>query len=207
MSKLMEQFILNFNTGDIWVGFLALAIFYILKKEPFKIITHFSERKIKDIEQAKSLLESDKLSKDINSLIREHLENYAFRKYCGINANKEKRQTLIKFHQKYKSIIGWHDLRRASAYLGTDDSEIKVNLRWYNHLNRWVVTGLSYFIGGYSLIIIILAVLTKYNDQVQFIAFTFLSVMLLFSALFFSSINWPYHSAVKISSCVKNSNK
>jgi hypothetical protein len=203
----MEQFILNFNAGDIWVGFLALAIFYILKKEPFKVFTHLSERKIKDIEQAKALLESDKLSNDINSLIREHLENYAFKKYCGINANKEKRQTLIKFHKKHKSKIGWHDLRRAYAYLGSDDSKIDINLRWYNHLNRWFVTGLSYLIGAYALLIIILAFLTKYNDQMQFFAFTFLSVMLLFSALIFSSMNFPYHSAVKINKCVKNYNK
>lgn len=203
MNNLMEQFILNFNAGNIWVGFLALAIFYILKKQPFKVYTHLFERKIKDIEQAQALLQSDKLSNEINSLIQDHLENYAFKKYCGINANKQKRLTLIEFHTKHKSKIGWHDLRRAYPYLVFDKSTIDINLQWFNHLSRWFVTLFSYLIAAYSLLIIIIAFLTKYNDQMQFFAFTFLSVILLFSALIFSSINFPYHSAVKINNCLK----
>lgn len=106
MNKLIEQFVANLSAGDIWAGFLMLAIFYILKKEPFKVFTHFNDQKIKDIDQAKSLLESEKLGEESNELLREHLENYAFKKYYGINANKDMRSALLKFYQKHQNTVG-----------------------------------------------------------------------------------------------------
>jgi len=201
VNKLIEQFIVNLSVGDIWVGFLMLAIFYVLKKEPFKVFTHFSEQKNRDIEQAKSLLESEKLGKDSNELLREHLENYAFKKFYGINANKEMRASLLKFYQKHQRQVGWHDLRRAYSYIKPNEPSIKVELSIGDHIGRWAVTGLSWIIGLYALLIIVLAFISKAENQIQFVALTALSVALLFAAMLFSSMNWPYHSALKIRNC------
>ncbi len=197
----MEQFVANLNAGDIWAGFLMLAIFYVLKKEPFKVFTHFNDQKIRDIDQAKSLLESEKLGKESNELLREYLENYAFKKYYGINANKDMRAALLKFYQKHQSIVGWHDLRRAYSYIKSDGSSIKVTLSLGSHIGRWTVTTLSWFIGLYALLIIVIAFISKTDNQVQFFAFTFLAMALLVAAMLFSSMNWPYHSAIKIRDC------
>lgn len=201
MNKLIEHFIANLSTGDIWAGFVMLAIFYVLKKEPFKIFAHFNDQKNKDIDQARSLLESEKLGKESNELLREHLESYAFKKFYGINANKEMRAALLKFYQKHQSTIGWHDLNRAYSYIKPDGSSIKVELSLGSHVGRWAVTGLSWFIGLYAILIIILAFLSKADNQIQFFALTSLSVALLVAAMLFSSMNWPYHSAVKIRDC------
>ena len=203
MGKLIEQFIVNLNAGDIWVGFLMLAVFYVLKKEPFKILTHFNEQKIKDIDQAKSLLESNILGKEANELLREHLEYYSVKKYYGISADKSMRIALLKFHNKYSKEIGWHDLKRSYPYIKPDGSSIKIELSWGSHVGRWAVTGLSYFIGLYSILIIILAFLSKTDNQLHFFSLTFLSIILLVTAVLFSTINWPYFSAVKIKDCVK----
>lgn len=206
MNKLIEEFVANLSTGDVWVGFLMLAIFYILKKEPFKVFSHFSEQKIKDIDQAKALLESEKLGKESNELLKEHLEHYTFRKFYGISANTTMRSALLKFYQKHQDVIGWNDLRRAFPFTRLCGSSIKVEISWYNHISRWSVTLLSWFMGLYSLLIITVTFLSKTENQLQFFALTALSTFLLVTALFFSSLNWPYHSAVKIHACNKSSN-
>jgi len=201
VNKLIEQFIANLSAGDIWTGFLMLAIFYVLKKEPFKIFTHFNDQKIRDIDQAKSLLESEKLGKESNELLREHLESYAFKRYYGITANRDMRTALLKFYQKHQNTVGWHDLKRADSYIKPDGSSIKVVLSLGSHIGRWAVTSLSWFIGLYALLIIVIAFISKTDNQVQFFALTFLSVALLVAAMLFSSMNWPYYSAIKIRDC------
>lgn len=206
MNKLIDEFVTNLGAGDIWVGFLMLAIFYILKKEPFKVFTYFSEQKSKDIDQAKALLESEKLCKESNELLREHLEHYTFHKYYGISANKDMRSALLKFYQKHQDVIGWHDLRRAFPYTRPCGTSIKVKISWYNHLSRWSVTLLSWFMGLYSILIIAVTFISKTDNGLQFFALTGLSVFLLITALFFSTLNWPYHSAIKIQACSESSN-
>lgn len=198
MTPLIEEFIKNLNTGDIWLGFLVLAVFYVLKKEPFKVFTHFSEQKNKDIEQARILLESERLTKESNKLLREHIETYAFKKYYGIHANREMRIALLNFHQKYQNDIGWYDLKRAFPYINLNGSKVAITLTWQNHLGRFLVTGLSWFIGLYSGLIMVLAFLARNESPTQFTLLTFLSLILLGAAMFFSSINLPYHSANKI---------
>lgn len=205
MNILIEQFISNLSTGDVWIGFLMLAIFYALKKEPLKVFAHFNQRKTKDIDQAKALLESDKLGKEANELLREYLEHYSFKRFYGINANRDMRSALLKFYQNFQGKFGWQELKSAYPYMKLDGSIIKIRLHWTSHLWRWVVTCLSWFIGLYSLLIIVLVVFTKTDSKIQFFALTFLSVALLVTAMLFSSINWPYHSAIKIQGLIEGS--
>lgn len=199
MGELIQGFIDNLNAGDVWYGFLMLAVFYILKKEPFKVFAHFSEKKDNDLSQAQSLLASDKLSNDTDELLREHVEREVFSKYYGIRAGKEMRAAMLKCFKKNENEIGWHDLRRAYPYIKLDERVLKVSLRWWDHVMRWLVTGLSWLMGAYAILVLVVAVVSRAEDQLQFFGLTIMAIFLLALAVFFSTLNWPFHSARKIS--------
>lgn len=199
MEELLKYFTTNVTGGKIWVAFLFLAVYYTLKKEPFKIFAHFSEKKEKEHDLAKTLLDSQKLGKEANEFLREHLERHAFRKYYEINADAEMREALIKFHRKHQRKIGWHDIRRAYPYITLSGSKVSAKLKWHDHLMRWLVTSLCYLVGAYSLFVIIYAVFTRSaNDTLSFLGLTLAALLLLLTAVIFSSLNWPYHSTRKI---------
>ncbi len=201
MNKLIDHLIESVNLGNIWVGFIMLAIIYVLKKEPFKIFAHFSERKSKDIDQALNLLESEKLTKESNELIKEYIEKYTFKKYYGIYANKEMRSALLKFYQKHQNDISWYDLKIAYSLYKLDGSKIKIILNWKNHLGRWSVTILSWFVSLFALLVIVIAFFTYTENQLKFVGLTFSSLLLFVGALLFSSLNESYHSVKKINAC------
>lgn len=201
MRKLIDEFALGLVAGDVWVGFIMLVFFYIIRKEPFKIFTYFNEQKSKDIEQAKSLLESKRLGKDSNELIRDHLERYFFNKYYGINTDKKMRVALLEFYKKYQGAVRWHDLKRAYTYIRLDGSIVTIKLSFFSRFGSWVVNALSCLVGLYALLIIVLAVLYKMDEQVEFFILTFMSIGLLVAALLFSTMNWPYYSAIKMRDC------
>lgn len=199
MNKLIEQFIVNWGTGGVWVCFLMLVIFYILKKEPSKFFAQINEQRSKNIDQAKNLLECEKLSKESNQLIQEYIENYAFKKYYyGINANKKMRDALRKFYQKHQADIEWYELKRAYPYIRRKGSRIKVKLTRRDRLSRISTIVISWFIGMYSLLVFTVAVLYKSKNIQDFFSFTLMAFVLFVAALFYSTINWPYQSAIKI---------
>lgn len=205
MEALVQFFTTNVTTDKVWIAFLFLAIYYILKKEPFKVFAHFSDRRDKEHELAKSLLESEKLGKDANEFLREHLERTAFRKYYGINADHEMRAALIKFHKKHQRELGWHDLRRSYPKINLVDQKITANLSWIDHILRWFVSGLCYCIGAYAIFVIAVAIFSLSQlDRGKFFGLTFGALVLLMSAVFFSSLNWAYHSTCHVIHLAKN---
>jgi len=147
MDSLLQYFTNTIGTDKIWVGFLLLAIYYILKKEPFKIFAHFSDRKDKEHELAKALLESGKLGKEANDFLREHLEKIAFHRYYGIYADSDMRSALVKFQKKHQRQLSWHDLRRAYPNIKLVGTRITARLKWHDHALRWLATSLCYMIG------------------------------------------------------------
>ena len=124
MEKIIELSLQNLNTGNLWVAFLALAIFYILKKEPFKIYEYLSQKRDNEHNFAKELLESEKLTKEGNDFLREHLERSAFKRYYGINADNEMRSALIKFHKK-DTIVKTKKIVEKPA-INIEDERIKI---------------------------------------------------------------------------------
>ena len=198
MDKLLYQFVENLSVGDLWYGFLMLGVFYILKKEPFKILAHFSEKKTKDLSQAHELLETGKLSKDANSLLQEHIEQELFAKYYGIRAGKDMRSALLKFYSKNQSKIGWQDLRRAYPSIYLDGTKVKAKIKWWEHPMRWFVTFTSWGVGVYATVVVVAAAVSRPENQLQFFGLSIMAILLLALALFFSTLNWPYHSARKV---------
>lgn len=199
----MEEFVKYFTTdvtgGKVWIAFLSLAVYYILRKEPFKIFSYFSEKKEKEHDFARLLLDSQRLGKEANEFLREHLEKHAFRKYYEISADAEMREALIKFHKKNQRKIGWHDLRRAYPNIILTGSTVSVRLSLIDHVLRWAVTILCYIVSAYALFVILYAVVTMSSGRfVDFIALSIGALVLLVITLFFSSLNWPYHSTRRI---------
>ena len=74
MDELIKYFTTNLTGDKVWLGLACLVIFYIIKKEPLKVIAHFSEKRIKELEFAKVLLDSKTLGDEANQFIKEHLE-------------------------------------------------------------------------------------------------------------------------------------
>jgi len=195
METLVQYFTNNIGTDKIWTAFLLLAIYYILKKEPFKVFAHFSDKREKELELAKALLESEKLSKEANEFLREHLEKTAFRRYYGIHADSEMRSALLKFYKQYQRQIGWYDLRRSYTNIKLDGAKITAHLSWFDHALRWMVTGMCYMIGAYALFVMVYTILVVGTaNKAQFFALTAAALVLLLATVFFSSMNWAYHS-------------
>jgi len=199
METLVQYFTNNIGTDKIWTAFLLLAIYYILKKEPFKVFAHFSEKKGKEHELAKALLESEKLGKEANEFLREHLEKMAFHKYYGIHADHEMRSALLKFYKKHQRKLGWHDLRRSYANIKLEGTKVTAHLSWFDHALRWMVTGMCFVIGAYALFVMVYAILIVGTaNRVQFFTLTAAALVLLLTTMFFSSMNWAYHSTRRV---------
>jgi len=207
MEKLIDFFIVNFNTEKIWIAFLCLAIYYVFKKEPFKIFAHYSEKKEREHELALSLIESEKLGKDANEFLREHLEQAAFLRYYRINAYSEMRSALFKFQKKHQKTISWRNLRLAYPNIGLNGPKLSATLKWYDHFFRWLVTVLSFLVGSYAVLVIVLAIAYKADDPKQLFVLTIAAFVLLVAALLFSSQNWPYHSTRKIIAEIESDEK
>ncbi|QRY82257.1 hypothetical protein JVX91_14525 [Pseudomonas sp. PDNC002] len=201
LDRILEEFIKTLNAGNIWAAFIFLAIVYLLKKEPFKIYTHISEKKDKDISLTKDLLASPEISKETKEALRELIAEYAFKKIYGITANKERREKLLSFYNKHQENIGWHDLRRAAPYTKIENGGLKFKISAWDIIGRIIISTISLLIGSYAAIVAAIAFYafaSKEMNPLTFFALSTLSVVLLFGALAFSSINWPYHSAKKL---------
>lgn len=199
MESLVYFFMSNIGTDKVWTAFLLLAVYYIFKKEPFKVFAHFSEKKEKEHELAKALLELDKLGKEANDFLREHLERVAFHKYYGINADSEMRTALLRFHKKNQRNIGWHNLRRAYPNIQLAETKITAHLSLLSHLFRWLVTVMCWLTSAYALFVMghtILAAET--TSKSQFFSLTGAALILLLATTFFSTLNWEYHSTCKV---------
>lgn len=151
MEQLLQAFIGSFDKG-IWTGFVALAVYLLLKKEPFKLVTYYNDRRDKKHDFVRSLLESGKLSDEANAVICDQLENAVFRRCFGINADAHMRSALIALHDQHQATVSWVHIRRAYPYLRLIGGCIGVELRWYDKLLRYVVVVMSLFCGAYSML-------------------------------------------------------
>lgn len=195
MEKLVEYFVSNATTDKMWIGFLALAIYYVLKKEPFKVFEHFSQRREKEHVLAKELLESGKLTKEANEFLREHLEHYAFKRYYGISADSEMRNALVKFQRKHQRELAWSQLRRAYPNIELVGSKVVAKLGLVDYASRWSVSILCWLVGAYALLVIALAAYgAAKGSTIQFVGLTGVALLLLFASVLFSSLNLPYHN-------------
>lgn len=199
MEKLAEFFVENATTDKVWLAFLILAIYYILKKEPFKVFEYFSQRRAKEHTLAKELIESGKLTKEANEFLRDHLEHYAFKRYYGVSADAEMRNALLKFQRKHQREISWSQVRPAYPNIKLIEGNIEAHLEPLDHLSRWSVSVLCWLTGGYAGFVLLVAIYSALQGNgLQFLGLAVVALLLLLAAVLFSSLNWSYHNTRKV---------
>jgi len=183
---------------------LILIVVFLLKKEPFKILTHYEEKKNKDIDQLLNSIKIDEISSESKEFLKDKLEYYFFKKYQGVSANRSMRKNLIEFYQTHEGEISWHDLRIAFPYMNLDKGKIKINIKTQSILGRWLVSILSWLIGIYSVSIMLIAAYFEFTKQDGSFKLSAFALITLAAALGFSALNWPYHSAQKIKTLISS---
>lgn len=178
-----------------------------MHKEPLKFVEYLSERKDGEHLLAKDLLESGKLTTDANQFLREHLERYAFKRYYGMVASAEMRSALLTFHAKHQRKVSLAQIRRAYPNIQlVGSSQITAKLDRFDHVSRWMVTGLCWLTALYAIFVMVTAALSmQSSSRMQFLTITIASLVLLFIAVMFSTLNWPYHNTRTIINLAKSS--
>lgn len=192
------------NPGAIlWVAIIILA-FYFLKKQPFDMVSYYLDRKDKHYNMAIELLDSEKLSKDDRELLTEALGNGVFYKYFKINANATMRSCLLRLSQEHSETLNWTIIKRAYPYLSPSNGSIVVKFDFYDHINKWLCKFATYIIIIYATLIILFGLFQyEHLGQLRFFSLTGVSLLLISAAALFSSLNFPYQSAIKIKRCIE----
>lgn len=198
MDKLIDEFIKYVSTGNIWAGFLLLAVFYVLKKEPLKVIQFYSERRQKQDQYILELLKIEKIDTETQRLLQTYLAKTAFYRCYGISVDEEMREALIAFKSKYKDKITWREIRRAIINLSAKDKEIQATLKLGDHLYRWVVISVSWCFGAASLFAMLSAIYVGNSNNAEFFKLTLAAFLLFIAVLYFSTLNWQYDCTKKI---------
>ena len=210
MEALVQHFVNNISAGNIWTAVLFLAIFYILKKEPLGTFFNYLDRKEKGNEFAKALLESKILSGDANEFLREHLEKTAFHRFYGIRADPEMRRALLKFYENHQHQLDWNDLRRAYPSIKLIDTTIIAKLGLFDHILGWVIIVICCLTGAYASFVMLYAMYAimavSTTNKSQFFGLIAAAFALLLATIFFSSMNWAYHSTRRIISASAKNN-
>jgi len=96
-------------------------------------------------------------------------------------------------------ITGGTSLRRSYPNIRLVGTKVTAQLRWFDHMLRWMVTGMCYVIGAYALFVMAYAIFVVGTaNKVQFFALTAAALVLLLATMFFSSMNWAYHSTRRV---------
>jgi hypothetical protein len=195
------------NLGGLSIGLIAVILFYIFKKEPFKIFAYFKDRKDKKLEQSLSFVESEHISDDAKALIKESLEHTIYKRYAGVGTDTTTRLILYAFNSKFEHKLKRDDIKRAYRHMLFDNGEVNIELSKLNHVMRWVVTIYSNFIIFLGLALLIASIFEKQNDLPVLFTFILLGIIAMFSGLMVSSANWPYHSAKKLQKLISDANE
>ena len=202
MNNLAESFI---SAENIWIGVLILLTPYLLKTDLIKVFSFFIDKKYKETNQIKSLLESDLIGSEMTLLLKEHLRKSIFKKYYGINANQDMRHRLYEFQAKNSKKINWDDLSKAYRYVQKDGESLKIVFTRLDKIERWYVRLVSYLIGLLGLLLIsrlFLNLLFEDSSTEQIVTISLLSLGLIFVAMLFNMLNLPFKSAMKIRNCM-----
>ena len=94
MDALVKYLTDNSGKG-LWVNFVILTVYLILKKELFHLIAYYTDRRDKHYDFAQSLLGNQRFALKENKFLCEILEGAAFYKYNRICAETRMRSGLI----------------------------------------------------------------------------------------------------------------
>lgn len=201
--KFLTEHATPYSITTIYVLAAFNCISFVLKPELLKIFIFFFERKDKEHELAKALLESKILSPESRKFLREHLERLAFKKYRGIDTDDEMRTALLAFYEKNKRFVTWQEIKQAFPKISLVNCRISAHLTKGDHVYKWFNTVLGYASLISCVVFAVLAIytliITKDTQGSLRLAIEFLSMFI--SAVVFGSQNWSYYSTRKIIQC------
>lgn len=187
-------------------GFFASVVLIWVGIKVWQWFARSSVRLKRDRQQritlAQQILRREEGSCEFRSFLQEQIEQEMFQRFCGIAAGPDMRAALNDFYRKHQNKIGWHDLTRAISYI-TLDEQSALKVRKPAKAGYWFVNLLVF------LILLIAAVTFSggiyagiSSSSVSFFMLLVVVILMMFGGLLFSSLNWPYQSALKIRKCI-----
>tara|TARA_B100000700_G_scaffold161345_1_gene178640 strand:+ start:6202 stop:6888 length:687 start_codon:yes stop_codon:yes gene_type:complete len=201
MVKLEEWILGLSNPQGVWIFLAFLLGAIIMKKQPTQLLLQLQERKMRDIAQAKELLECAALSDEAHKLLKDYIETYSFKKFYGIMATSYERKKLMVLAETHEKEITWVMIRRAfqNRYLVIEDDELTVKLNRFDWASSKASSFFGYVVGIFSVLqLLVLSGSSQDYSLIEFIARVIFATSVFLSAFFFKSLTWPYKNALVI---------
>jgi len=138
-----------------------------------KILNLFDQVKIRKVNYLSSLYENKHLYENTKEMIKEEINNAAFKSAIGIRVETTLRKQLTELHNKDKHTFTWKRLRMSINCLDHETDEIKVKIGWFEKLNLFTsFIGLVCVITMYILNSIMLVFKHDLEAYINFFVYT-----------------------------------
>lgn len=129
----MVQYLLEYaDKANILIPILFVIVVAIYAK---KILNLFDQLKLRKMNYLSSLYENKHLYENTKEMIKEEINNAAFKSAIGIRVETTLRKQLIELHNKDKNTFKWKRLRMSMNYLDYDADNIRVTIGWFENIN------------------------------------------------------------------------
>lgn len=202
------------NVGDLPLGILVPFIFAIIL---FKAISNLNISELAhtyEMMRRRNIVElverlNDKSENDDSYMpLKEKIEAYDFKLATGIYTSEARRRNLIELHNMNPKINTWERINSAMKFMDDDDS-----IRDFTKLDV-LEKKLFKLLGHLCEVLAVISLLftgllgvfisdTNYQELI-WLGYT---IIFAFSGVFFHRQNWPYISAEKIKTVMKNTMK
>lgn len=189
---------INLAFGVVLAAVFLVPLYKLVRDE----MVRFRSQKLQDSEFALKLLQSNILDRADSENAKETLQRELFNQNHKINAGPEQREALSRFYTRHQNSIGWHDLQRAWPRICVEDRKLTLELSFWNKCGAYIVRILVGLVALYAAVLLLLAMFSIFHNKPGAILILVLALLLFLAAAIFSTLNWPYQSALKIRKCI-----
>ena len=201
-------FVNEIITGHYFDAVVAatFAIVAWIGKHAFDLYKHLAEQKSKNFDVAKTFIDSPIPTNGEKEALKEILRVQLFQKYCGLYIEDHQfRQLLIQLKANHP-IISWLDLKRAFKYLVRNDAEeFSIHFSIFNKMGIGFVFLVSGLYLSFGCLSILTAIIFHFGNNPIYNGLMLSGVILFITGVVFSTLNFPYYSARKISKAIESS--
>lgn len=202
------------NGGDLPIGILILVIFAAVL---FKTVSNLNVSELAhtyEMMRKRNIVElverlKDKSENDDSYMpLKEKIEAYDFKLATGIYTSEARRKILIELHSMNPKINTWERINSAMKFMDDDDSIRDFTKRDVLEKKLFTLLGhLCEVLAVISLLFTGLLGVFISNTNYQELIWLGYTIVFAFSGVFFHRQNWPYISAEKIKTVIKNTMK
>ncbi|WP_024953495.1 hypothetical protein [Sulfurospirillum arcachonense] len=194
----MQPILMYADKANILIPILFVIVVAIYAK---KILNLFDQVKLRKVNYLSSLYENKHLHENTKEMIKEEINNAAFKSAIGIRVETTLRKQLTELHNKDKNTFTWKRLRMSMNYLDHETDEIKVKIGWFEKINLYSsLIGIACVIIMYILNLIMLVIK---HDLESFINFFFYTGGLGLLFVFFGYSLAEYYHAYKLNKALE----